>query len=81
MKFPSAFLLKISTANPQECEAIVPFTHEVSMLLGPEIIEVVDPTERKGNSDFFRCFLWSKRSWKFVNNKFSFLCSDCITPV
>jgi len=40
--------------NPQECEAIVPFTHEVSMLLGPEIIEVVNPSEINGDSDYFQ---------------------------
>ena len=54
MKFPSAFLLKISMENPQECEAIVPFTHEVSMLLGPEIIEVVKPAKIKGNYDYLQ---------------------------
>jgi hypothetical protein len=54
MKFPSAFLLKISMANPQECEAIVSFAHEVSMLLGPEIIEVVNPLKIKGNSDYLQ---------------------------
>ncbi len=54
MKFPSAFLLKISMANPQECEAIVPFTHEVSMLPRPEIIGVVDPVELKENFDYLQ---------------------------
>ena len=54
MKFRSAFLLKISVVNPQECEAIVPFTHEVSMPLGPEIIEVVNRAKIKGNSDYLQ---------------------------
>jgi hypothetical protein len=54
MKLPSAFLLQISMANPQESKAIVPFSHKVHMLVGPEIVEVVNPAEIKRDPDFLR---------------------------
>jgi len=54
MNLPSAFLLQISMANPQEYGAIVPLIHEVSMLLGPEIIKSVNPAKIKGISDYLQ---------------------------
>jgi hypothetical protein len=41
-------------ANPQESKAIVPFSHKVHMLVGPEIVEVVNPAEIKRDPDFLR---------------------------
>jgi hypothetical protein len=55
MKLPSAFLLQVSMANPQEHEAIGPFSHKVHMVLGPEIVEVVNSAEIMRNRDFLRC--------------------------